>query len=176
METDRDIFGVARLLAAIGEPVSTFYDRVSRKPSARAMADAAVVERIEAIWERSRRSDGVPRIQAVLARGAPVGRKRAERLMRQLGIQGVHLPKHKHWKTTRQDPRASTAPDLVERDFTAVEPNGLWVADLTYVKTLEGILYLAVALDVFSQQPWPGYDKKHVDGWREQMVARRSDR
>ena len=90
-------FGVAPLLAAIGEPVSTFYDRTSRTLSARAVADAAVAERIEAIWERSRRTYGAPRIHAMLAReGIRVGRKRVERLMGQLGIQGAHL--HKHWK------------------------------------------------------------------------------
>jgi putative transposase len=87
----------------------------------------------------------------MLAReGIRVGRKRVERLMRQLGIAGAHL--HKHWKTTRQDRRATAAPDLVERDFTAAAPNTLWVADLTYIKTLQGILYLAVVLDVFSRK------------------------
>ena len=97
------------------------------------MADAAVAERISAIWERSRRSYGAPRINAMLVReGIRVGRKRVERLMQQLGIQGAHL--HKHWKTTRQDKRTTAAPDLVERNFTAVEPNTLWVADLTYIK------------------------------------------
>ncbi|HEY6686002.1 MAG TPA: IS3 family transposase [Propionibacteriaceae bacterium] len=117
VETHRDTFGVAPLLAAIGEPVSTFYDRVDRKPSARAVADAAAAERIEEIWERSRRTYGAPRVHAMLAReGIRVGRKRVERLMRQLGIQGAHL--HEHWKTTRQDRDAAAAPDLVDRDFT----------------------------------------------------------
>jgi transposase InsO family protein len=151
VDTHRHTFGVAPLLAAIGEPVSTFYDRTSKTPSARAVADAAVAERIEAIWERSRRTYGAPRIHAMLAReGIRVGRKRVERLMRQLNIQGAHL--HKHWKTSRQDKQANAAPDLVERNFTAAEPNTLWVADLTYVKTLQGILYLAVVLDVFSRK------------------------
>ena len=68
VETHRDTFGVAPLLAAIGEPVSTFYDRVGRKPSARAVADAPLAERVEAIWERSRRTYGAPRIHAMLAR------------------------------------------------------------------------------------------------------------
>jgi putative transposase len=69
----------------------------------------------------------------MLARdGVRVGRKRVERLLRQLGIQGAHL--HKHWKTTRQDRDAAAAPDIVDRNFTAVVPNTLWVADLTYVK------------------------------------------
>jgi transposase InsO family protein len=157
-------FGVAPLLAAIGEPVSTFYDRTSKTPSARAMADAGVVERIEAIWERSRRTYGAPRIHAMLAReGIRVGRKRVERLMGQLSIQGAHL--HKHWKTTRQDKKANAAPDLVERHFHAAAPNRLWVADLTYVKTLQGILYLAVVLDVFSRKVvgWQMADRMTTD-------------
>ena len=137
VETHRDTFGVAPLLATIGEPVSTFYDRVDPKPSTRAVIDAAVAERIEAVWERSRRTYGAPRIHAMLARkGIRVGRKRVERLMRQLGIQGAHL--HKHWKTTRQNPDAAAAADLVDRNFTAVEPNRLWVADLTYIKRYKG--------------------------------------
>jgi len=139
VEAHRHTFGVAPLLAAIGEPVSTFYDRTSKTPSARVMADAAVAERIEAIWERSRRTYGAPRIHAMLAReGFRVGRKRVERLMRQLRIQGAHL--HKHWKTTRQDKKASAAPDLVDRNFTVAEPNTLWVADLTYIKNPAGDL------------------------------------
>lgn len=164
VETHRDAFGVAPLLAAIGEPVSTFYNRTSRTPSTRAMADAAVAERIGAVWERSRRTYGAPRIHAMLAReGIRVGRKRVERLMRQLGIQGAHL--HKHWKTTRQNKRATAAPDLVERNFTASEPNRLWVADLTYVKTWQGILYLAVVLDVFSRKVvgWQMADRMTTD-------------
>jgi putative transposase len=77
VEAHRHTFGVAPLLAAIGEPVSTFYDRVSRVPSARAVADAAVPEWIEEIWQRSRRSYGAPRIHAMLASdGIRVGRKR----------------------------------------------------------------------------------------------------
>jgi len=67
VETHRDTFGVAPLLAAIGEPVSTFYDRTSREPSARAVADAAVADRIDAIWERSRRTYGASRSHAMLA-------------------------------------------------------------------------------------------------------------
>jgi putative transposase len=183
VEAHRHTFGVAPLLAAIGEPVSTFYDRTSRTPSARAMADAAVAERIEAIWERSRRTYGAPRIHAMLAReGFQVGRKRVERLMRQLGIQGAHL--HKHWKTTRQDKKASAALDLVERNFTVAEPNTLWVADLTYIKTLQGILYLAVVLDVFSRKVvgWQMADRMTTDLvlsalemglWRREVVRNR---
>jgi putative transposase len=183
VEAHRHTFGVAPLLAAIGEPVSTFYDRISREPSRRAVADAALAERIEAIWERSRRSYGAPRIHAMLAReGIRVGRKRVGRLMRQLGIQGAHL--HKHWKTTRQNKQASAAPDLVDRNFTAAVPNMLWVADLTYIKTLQGILYLAVVLDVFSRKVvgWQMADRMTTDLvlsalemglWRREVVRNR---
>jgi transposase InsO family protein len=164
VEAHRHTFGVAPLLAAIGEPVSTFYDRTSRERSPRGLADAALGERIEAIWERSRRTYGAPRIHAMLAReGIRVGRKRVERLMRQLGIQGAHL--HKPWKTTRQNKQASAAPDLVDRNFSAAVPNLLWVADLTYIKTWQGILYLAVVLDVFSRKVvgWQMADRMTTD-------------
>jgi putative transposase len=157
-------FGVAPLLAAIGEPVSSFYDRAGREPSPRAVADAGLAERIMAVWERSRRSYGAPRIHAMLARdGIRVGRKRVERLMRQLGIQGAHL--HKHWTTTRQANTATAAPDLVDRHFRAAGPNRLWVADLTYIKTLQGILYLAVVVDVFSRKVvgWQMCDRMTTD-------------
>jgi transposase InsO family protein len=119
----------------------------------------------------------------MLARdGIRVGRKRVERLMRQRGIQGAHL--HKHWNTTRQDRRASAAPDLVDRHFAAAEPNSLWVADLTYVKTLQGILYLAVVLDVFSRKVvgWQMADRMTTDLvlsalemglWRREVVRNR---
>ena len=119
----------------------------------------------------------------MLAReGTRVGRKRVERLMRQLGIQGAHL--HKHWKTTQQNKKASAAPDLVERNFAAAEPNTLWVADLTYIKTLQGILYLAVVLDVFSRKVvgWQMADRMTTDLvlsalemglWRREVVRNR---
>lgn len=110
----RATYGVGPLLSAIGEPPSTFYQRVSRPASARSITDAALLERIEAIWERSRRTYGAPRIHAMLARdGIHVGRKRVERLMRSAGIAGVHL--RKHWRTTTADPDHQPAPDLVDR-------------------------------------------------------------
>ena len=144
VDQHRHTFGVAPLLAAIGEPMSSFYDRTSRTPSARAVADAAVAVRIEAIWERSRRTYGAPRIHAMLARDAiRVGRKRVERLMRQLGIQGAHL--RKHWKTTRPNKRATAALDLVDRNFSAAEPNRLWVADLTYISVERCFIFVGAA-------------------------------
>jgi putative transposase len=144
--------------------VSTYYDRLTRPPSSRALTDAALLERIEAIWEHSRRSYGAPRVHAMLAReGVRVGRKRVERLMRTAGIQGIHL--RKHWATTRQDPADTAAPDLVERCFRAPAPNLLWVADFSYIRTLQGFLYLAIVLDVFSRRVvgWQMSDRMTTD-------------
>ena len=144
-------FGVEPLLAVLGEPVSTYYDRAGRRPSARALSDAALLERIEAVWEASRRTYGSPRVHAMLLRqGHAVGENRVARLMATAGIQGAHL--RRHWKTTRQDPRDTAAPDLVERRFAATEPNRLWVADFSYILTMQGVLYLATVLDVFSRK------------------------
>ena len=164
VELHRQAFGVGPLLAAIGEPVSTYYERASRRPSARALSDAGLLERIEAIWESSRRSYGSPRVQTMMAReGIHVGRKRVERLMRTAGIEGIHL--RKHWRTTRQDPRAAAAPDLVERSFRAPAPSRLWVADFTCVRTTQRFLYLETVLDVFSRKivGWAMSDRMATD-------------
>lgn len=158
------VFGVEPLLAVLGEPVSTYYDRTGRIPSARALRNAALTERIEAIWEASRRSYGSPRVHAMLAReGIAVSENRVARLMATAGIAGAHL--RKHWKTTRQDGRATAAPDLVERRFTADAPNRLWVADFTYILTAQGVLYLATVLDVFSRKivGWAMSDRMTTD-------------
>ena len=128
------------------------------------MADAAVAERIEAIWERSRRTYGAPRIHAMLAReGIRVGRKRVQRLMRQLGIQGAHL--HKHWNTTRQDKQRQR--HRIWSSGTSPSPSRTRCGSRTstYVKTLQGILYLAVVLDVFSRKVvgWQMADRMTTD-------------
>jgi putative transposase len=128
VEAHRHTFGVAPTLAAIGEPVSTFCDRTSRRPSVRAVAHAALAERT--ILGRSRRSYRAPRIHAMLARegvlGWPEPGGAVDAATRH---SGTHL--RQHWKPTQQDKAASAAPDLVERNFTAAAPSRLWVADLT---------------------------------------------
>jgi putative transposase len=150
----RSEFGVAPLCAVINLPVSTFYDRAHRAPSSRAQADCELAERIEKIWTDSGRSYGAPRVHAQLARdGIYVGRKRVERIMAGCGWRGAYL--RRGWQTTtRHGPARAGAgvPDLVDRDFTAVRPHALWVADLTYVRTLQGFFYLAMVLDVFSRR------------------------
>ena len=150
----RTEFGVAPLCAVINLPVSTFYARANRAPSSRAQAEGELAERIEKIWTDSGRSYGAPRVHAQLARdGIYVGRKRVERIMAGRGWRGAYL--RRGWQTTtRHGPARAGAgvPDLVDRDFTAVRPHALWVADLTYVRTLQGFFYLAMVLDVFSRR------------------------
>ena len=150
----RTEFGVAPLCAVINLPVSTFYARAHRAPSPRAQAEGELAERIEKIWTDSGRSYGAPRVHAQLARdGIYVGRKRVERIMAGRGWRGAYL--RRGWQTTtRHGPARAGAgvPDLVDRDFTAVRPHALWVADLTYVRTLQGFFYLAMVLDVFSRR------------------------
>lgn len=140
VQAHRDTFGVEPICAAIKLPVSTYYARRNRAPSARELADEALAKRIEGIWRDSDQTYGAPRVHATLAReGIYVGRKRVERLMRDNGWVGAHL--RRGWKTTTRQAKtaaATASPDLVQRQFRAERPNALWVADVTYVRTLQG--------------------------------------
>ena len=135
----------------LGVSPGGFYARLRRPPSARARADVELSARIAAIHHRSRATYGAPRIHAELAeQGIRVGCKRVARLMRAAGFRGVS---RRNWIiTTVRDRDARPAPDLVERNFTAVRPNRLWVADITYIPTWAGFLYVAVVLDAFSRK------------------------
>jgi len=130
---------------------SGFYAWLRRPPSARASADQVLTEQICTAFEDNRKVYGSPRIHAELTdAGVHVGRKRIARLMRQAGIVGCHRRK-RSFSITKQNPKAQAAPDLVDRKFVATRPNQLWVADVTYVPTVEGWLYLACVTDVFSR-------------------------
>jgi putative transposase len=135
----------------LGVSPSGFYGWRWRPPAARAQADAGLSEKIRAIHERSRGTYGVPRVHAELAaEEIHVGRKRVARLMRAVGLEGVSRRRSVH--TTVRDRDARPAPDLVDRDFVAPGPNQLWVADITYIPTWAGFVYLAVVLDVWSRR------------------------
>jgi putative transposase len=131
---------------------SAYYRWAEGVPCARAREDARLTELVVTIHERSRCTYGAPRIHAELAldHGVRCGRKRVARLMRSAGIEGVHR-RRKH-RTTRRDEGLAPAPDLVERRFAAEGPDRLWVADITYVPTWAGFLYVAVVLDAFSRR------------------------
>jgi len=143
--------GIATVSRVLGVSTSGFYAWRARPASARARRDAELSEQIRTIHERSRGTYGVPRTHAELAaQGVRIGRKRVARLMHAAGIYGAS--RRKWVTTTRRDRAARPAPDLVERHFAASGPNQLWVADITYVPTWAGFLYLAVVLDVFSRR------------------------
>jgi putative transposase len=135
----------------LGVSPSGFYAARERPPSVRSTADAVLTERIRGIHERARGTYGVPRVHAELAaEGTRVGKKRVARLMGDAGLEGISRRRKKF--TTVRDPNAGPAPDLVSRNFTASAPDQLWVADITYVPTWTGFLYLSVVLDVWSRR------------------------
>jgi len=130
---------------------SGYYAWCKREVSARKQADQELLDRIRGIHAESRATYGAPRVHAELAALAVrVGRKRVARLMRVAGLVGVS--RRKAPRTTIRVQGESVAPDLVQRHFTAEAPDQLWVADITYVPTSSGFLYLAVVLDVFSRR------------------------
>jgi putative transposase len=135
----------------LGVSPGSYYARQKRAPSARARADAELSRRIVEIHRHSRATYGAPRIHAELReQGIRVGCKRVARLMHAAKLYGVS---RRNWiTTTRRDHQARPAPDLVERNFSAAAPNRLWVADITYIPTWGGFLYLAVVLDAFSRR------------------------
>ena len=137
----------------LGLSPSGYYDWLRRPPSARARRDAELKGRILAKWIESGETYGCPRIHAaLLAEGERVSRKRVARLMRELGIEGVTRRRFKTG-TTRKDAKAKPAPDLVEPQLLGRgAPDQLWVADITYVPTWAGWLYLAVVLDTWSRR------------------------
>lgn len=130
---------------------SGYYAWRSRPASAHAQADAAVLRRIRTIHAGSHGTYGAPRVHAELqAEGMAIARKRVARLMRQAGLRGVS--RRRFPTTTRREPTHRPANDLVGRVFTAPAPNVLWVADITYVPTAAGFLFLAVVLDAWSRR------------------------
>ena len=131
---------------------SGFHAWAGRKQSRRAVEDERLLERIKQIHRANRGVYGSPRIHAelVLAEGECVGRKRIERLMRSAGITG--LQPRRRGRTTIRVPGVRVAEDLVDRAFLASAPNRLWVADITYLRTWEGWLYLVAVQDIFSRR------------------------
>jgi putative transposase len=131
---------------------SSWETRQNKGPTERHLCEAYLANEIYDIWKESRRRYGVPRVTAELwRRGKHIDDKKVARIMGQLGIAGI-CGRRKATNTTRRDPNAQPASDLVERDFTADRPDELWVGDMTYIPTLEGWLYLASVLDVFSRR------------------------
>ena len=150
MTANQAEYPIQMMSRTLGVSRSGFYAYHSRPPSVRQVADEALSKRIATIHKASKETYGAPRIHAELAdEGIFVGRKRVERLMLAKGLRGVS--RRKFVVTTERDPRVRPAADLVDRTFYADAPNVLWVADITYVPTWAGFLYLAVVVDAFSR-------------------------
>jgi len=153
-------YPIATMCRVLGVSTSGYYAWRNRNPSRRAQENATLLEQILILHAWSRQTFGAPRIHTKLVEeGIQVGHNRVARLMRRAGIQGV--TRRKRRATTRRNPEAQPADDLVDRKFTRTAPNQLWVADITYIPTGGGVLYLAVVVDAFSRR---------VVGWA--MAAR----
>jgi putative transposase len=159
---DAHDFSVDLVLRVLGIPASTYHGWRARRtsPSPRAREDVELLAAIDEIRGEHEfaATYGSPRVWLELRRrGVKAGRKRIERIMRVNGRRGAYL--RKGWKggSTKQNPRHTAAPDLLDRDFTATAPNRKWVADLTRIATGEGVLWLASVRDAFANK---------VVGWR----------
>jgi putative transposase len=148
----RGRFGVEPICTVLGVSASAYYQRKTGRRSARAVEDERLLERIREVHAANYYAYGSRRMWKALTRaGEPVARCTVERLMRVHGIQGAKR-RGKPWRTTRPDPVARRRPDLVERDFTAEGPDRLWVADITYLRCWEGVVFFAFVLDAYSRR------------------------
>jgi putative transposase len=151
MRANQAVFPIATMARVLGVSTAGYYAWSRRSPSARAMADADLLRRIRTVHATSRATYGAPRVHAELkADGQRLGKKRVARLMRAAKIAGAS--RRRGVVTTKRDQDARPAPDLVDRNFTTERPNQLWVADITFIPTLAGFLYLAVVLDAWSRR------------------------
>lgn len=150
IEDHRDDYPVRRLCDALKVAPSGYYAWRHRPPSAREMANQELTEKIEAVFEESKETYGSPRVHRVLQRqGETCSRGRIERLMR---LRGLKAKQTKRFRVTTKRNRAPpVAPNLLLRNFEAHQPNEKWLADITYISTQEGWLYLAAVLDLYSR-------------------------
>jgi len=157
----RDAYGVEPICTELPIAPSTYYEYMAREADpgrlpARHQRDAWLEVEIQRVWEENFRVYGVRKVWKQLSREQiRVAKCTTERLMQKLGIQGVK--RGKGYKTTIPDDLAARPADLVNRNFTATRPNQLWVADITFVATWRGVVYVAFVIDVFS---------RYIVGWR----------
>ena len=151
IEAERASHSVPLLCKLLGVSKSGYYAWRNRLPSERSRLDAVLSEKIGMIHRNSRATYGAPRVHAELgAIGIRCSRKRVARLMRQENLRGCL--RGRRMKTTHRLALRQAAPDLVERNFSSQQPDRLWVADITYVRSREGFVYLAFILDVCTRR------------------------
>jgi transposase InsO family protein len=152
MSEHQAVFPLARMCQVLHVSASGYYAWRKRVPSRRAEANAALTEQIRDIHQASRQTYGSPRVHAALRRrGLVCGRQRVARLMHCEGLVG-RSPRRRYPRTTQAAPGNPVAPNVLAQDFFAERPDQKWVADITYVDTAEGWLYLAPVLDLFSRK------------------------
>jgi putative transposase len=152
MNANQATFPIATMARVLGVSEAGYHAWRKRPLSKRQEADTKLLQRVRTIHVSSHETYGVPRVHAELrAGGEKHGRKRIARLMRAAGLVGASR-RRSGITTTRRDREARPAPDLVDRKFAAPGPNRLWVADITFVPTASGFLYLAVVLDAWSRK------------------------
>jgi transposase InsO family protein len=152
IDEHRGRFGVEPICRTLDVSASAYYQRATGQRSARAVEDERLLQRIGEVHAANYYAYGYRRTwKALLRAGENVGRDRVKRLMRREGIQGAKR-RGKPWRTTTPDPAATRSPDLVNRDFTADRPDQLWVADFTYLRCWEGMVFLSFIIDVFSRR------------------------
>jgi transposase InsO family protein len=148
----RGRFGVEPICRVLDVSASAYYQRANGERSNRAVEDERVLARIRDVHAANYYAYGYRRMWKALRRaGEPVARCRVQRLMRAHGIVGAKR-RGRPWRTTRPDPNARRRPDLVQRDFTASGPDELWVADLSYLRCWEGVVFFAFVIDAYSRR------------------------
>jgi putative transposase len=151
IDEHRGRFGVEPICRVLGVSASAYYQRARGRRSIRQVEDERLLERIEQLHADSYCAYGYRRMWKALGRaGEQVGRDRVKRLMRTNAIQGAKR-RGRPWRTTRPDPRAHRRPDLVGRNFSAPSPDRLWVADLSYLRCWEGLVFFAFVIDAFGR-------------------------
>ncbi len=159
IDEHRDEFGVEPICTTLQMAPSTYYAAKKRElaPSARAVRDAVMMQVLMVLWVANRKVYGSHKLwKAARRAGHEIGRDQVARLMKLMEIEGISRQRRKVF-TTRQDPDAQRAPDLVNRNFRADHPDALWVTDLTYLPTRTGMAYVCFIVDAFSRR---------IVGWR----------
>ena len=157
IDEHRDEFGVEPICRVLQVAPSTYYTAKGRVLSARAARDVVMMQVLMVLWVANRKVYGAHKLWKAARRGGhDIGRDQVARLMRTMQIEGVSRQRRKVF-TTRADPAATRAADLVNRNFRAEGPDQLWVTDLTYVPTRSGMAYVCFIVDAFSRR---------IVGWR----------
>ena len=152
IDEHRGRFGVEPICQTLDVSASAYYLRATGARSDRAIGDERLLEQIRELHAANYYAYGYRKMWLALRRaGHEVGRDRVRRLMRQAGIVGAKR-RGRPWRTTTPDPSALRAPDRVERDFSATRPDALWVADFTYLRCWEGVVFFSFVIDVFSRR------------------------